>query len=333
MRSIINNLAVSSRSWSQSIGFVDFIRYETRIPQRFRSPHLLKRGFHSDRNLLYPAEFEIDPFYISDFRYSMVARSLNPMAVQRELASKPMFHKKMQASGYADSVPLNYGIVKNGHVTPLAEYSGGPVFTKPTSGKGARDIQAWQGLDMALSSLPDRGDYLVQELLEPHSLVSKIFPDALNVLRVVAIRPQLGEPALVVSAIQRFATSLNAPKDTFGDGGLLVDVDSSTGKLGTVVGVPKGRRMVMNSHPDTKEQISGLVLPYFREACDLVLSAMDVWPNARFVGWDVALTNRGPVLIEGNASWTNLMMMQIAKPLSRDEGAVHWFKSIGLTRG
>lgn len=302
------------------------------MAQRFRSPHLMKRGFHSDRNLLYPPEFEIDPFYISDFRYSMVARSLNPVPVQRELASKPIFHERMQAFGHSDKVPLTYGIVNDGEFNIVAEYPGGPVFTKPTSGKGAKDIQAWESLNIALSSLPDRGSYLVQELLEPHSLISRIFPDALNVLRVVAIRPRLGEPALVVSSIQRFATSLNAPKDTFGDGGLLVDVDLSTGTLGTVVGVPKGRRVVMNSHPDTKEQISGLVLPYFHEACDLTLSAMDVWPNARFVGWDVAVTNRGPVLIEGNASWTNLMMMQIAKPLSRDERAVDWFKSIGLTR-
>ena len=49
-----------------------------------------------------------------------------------------------------------------------------------------------------------------------------------------------------------------------------------------------------------KKDIYGFKVPFYEEACQMVKEASKVVPSVRYVGWDVAITNKGPVIIEGN---------------------------------
>ncbi len=42
-------------------------------------------------------------------------------------------------------------------------------------------------------------------------------------------------------------------------------------------------------------------IPYFNEAKELVCQLAKYVPRLRFIGWDVAISDSGPVLIEGNS--------------------------------
>ena len=44
-------------------------------------------------------------------------------------------------------------------------------------------------------------------------------------------------------------------------------------------------------------------VPYVKEAFDMALEAALVVPELRYVGWDIAITEDGPVFIEGNDNW------------------------------
>ena len=48
------------------------------------------------------------------------------------------------------------------------------------------------------------------------------------------------------------------------------------------------------------EKIVGFKVPMFKEAVDLVKEAAKVVPEIGYVGWDVAISEKGPVLVEGN---------------------------------
>ena len=54
-------------------------------------------------------------------------------------------------------------------------------------------------------------------------------------------------------------------------------------------------------HPVTKEKIVGFNIPMFKEAVELVKEAAKVVPEVAYVGWDVAISDNGPVIIEGNS--------------------------------
>ena len=51
----------------------------------------------------------------------------------------------------------------------------------------------------------------------------------------------------------------------------------------------------------TGKKIPGTQIPYWEEAKKMCLEAMQIVPQVRFVAWDVAITPKGPVFIEGNS--------------------------------
>jgi len=78
------------------------------------------------------------------------------------------------------------------------------------------------------------------------------------------------------------------------DGTLCPAVGTAADGLGTVSHV---------SHPHTGLALSGFRLPGFAEALDLVQRAAVLFQPLSTIGWDVALTAKGPVLMEGNVWW------------------------------
>ena len=50
----------------------------------------------------------------------------------------------------------------------------------------------------------------------------------------------------------------------------------------------------------TNTDIVGFKVPKYKEAVKLALKASKVVKEIRYVGWDVAITNDGPCIIEGN---------------------------------
>ena len=53
-------------------------------------------------------------------------------------------------------------------------------------------------------------------------------------------------------------------------------------------------------HPLTNEKIVGFKVPLFNEAVELVRKAALIVPDMAYVGWDVAIGEDKPILVEGN---------------------------------
>jgi hypothetical protein len=53
-------------------------------------------------------------------------------------------------------------------------------------------------------------------------------------------------------------------------------------------------------HKDTGKKLSDLKVPFMSEVYDIVKKAAMRCPETQYIGWDVAVTKDGPVLIEGN---------------------------------
>jgi hypothetical protein len=65
--------------------------------------------------------------------------------------------------------------------------------------------------------------------------------------------------------------------------------------------------------PGTERRFVGFELPDWDRVKELALSAAMVFPWARSIGWDIAISDHGPVLIEGNAHWSP-SLLQIPAP-------------------
>jgi hypothetical protein len=65
--------------------------------------------------------------------------------------------------------------------------------------------------------------------------------------------------------------------------------------------------------PGTAKRFVGFQLPQWDQIKKLALGAAMVFPWARAIGSDIAITDQGPVFIEGNAHWST-SLLQIPAP-------------------
>lgn len=89
-----------------------------------------------------------------------------------------------------------------------------------------------------------------------------------------------------------------AGTDNMSRGNLGAPVELDTGRIGSARTLDQDT--LHERHPISGGRIAGLTVPGWPAAVELVLRAAPLVMPLRVVGWDVALTESGPVLLEGN---------------------------------
>ena len=74
-----------------------------------------------------------------------------------------------------------------------------------------------------------------------------------------------------------------------------------------------------DTHPDTGVPFAGLRIPMYEEALALVRNASRHFGFMRTIGWDVAITPDGPMLIEANAYWNPKRVQILTGPILTPE--------------
>lgn len=91
--------------------------------------------------------------------------------------------------------------------------------------------------------------------------------------------------------------------DNFSAGGLAAAINPGNGKLGQAVGyIPVKDKFEFTHHPDTNRKIEGSTIPGWNELLKFTLNLHDKVQSA-FVGWDVCLTEKGCLVLEGSLEW------------------------------
>ena len=175
----------------------------------------------------------------------------------------------------------------------------GAVVVKPADACCGRGVEKYvydpHGDFAALyERLRQNRQFLLEGCLTQHERLAKLYPGALNTLRLVTIVRE-GRAHLVYSAL-RIGRG-GAVVDNFNHGGLFTTVDQN----GTVDKPAIDREgKLYYTHPDTGTAIVDLRLPDYERACAYTKKLALVRPDVGYVGWDIALTPSGPELIEGN---------------------------------
>lgn len=176
----------------------------------------------------------------------------------------------------------------------------GRFLVKPrdgTHGDGVEIISAAEVADWAalLERLRAQESTLCEEVIVQHPDLNAVWPGSVNTVRVVTILKE--GKAYVVAAYLRVGNS-DRPVDNFNGGGMAVPVDKDTGVI--LASARDKAGTLYECHPATGTPFQGTQLPLWPEVLELVGKAALVVPSIRYVGWDVAFTPKGPVLVEGN---------------------------------
>jgi hypothetical protein len=152
-----------------------------------------------------------------------------------------------------------------------------------------------------------RGGAIIQRRLAPHPTLAELMPDVLHTVRVITyLNPQ----PVLIDAVLRVGNGKGAA-DNMAQGGIVVPLNLSTGRCGQAMRLVDGLPQRIDNHPISGNRITGIVLPDWRQVCDLAKAAAQRFSMQKSIGWDVGLTTRGPVLLEGNSCY-DLTVNQIA---------------------
>jgi len=262
---------------------------------------------------------------------------LNPISLEPFTEEKLIFYDYCQASGIP--VPEVYGAVGraggwsrlSGRVISgreafsafLAEIPGDFVV-KPTFGLLGQGVRVLTRANGGLTDLggspvdaavlhdeicadPQFALHVVQERLRNHPAIEEIAGSpVLQTLRLTTIVRPDGS-VLVVGGTLKLAVG-TGDTDNFhdgetGNGYCFLSLDE--GELGPLrLLAPEGFGVRLTpTVPGTGAQVAGRRIPFVEESCRLVRRAAPLFLPMRTLGWDVALTPDGPVVIEANNWW------------------------------
>lgn len=136
---------------------------------------------------------------------------------------------------------------------------------------------------------------LAEEIILQHKKMNELFARCVNTVRMVTIT-RGGKVHIVFCSIRIGAGDTIV--DNLNSGGMAALVDEKTGIIITDAADKNGN--VFKNHPDTQTPICGFEIPFFKEGRMMVERAAVMVPEIGYVGWDIAFTDNGPLLIEGN---------------------------------
>ena len=173
------------------------------------------------------------------------------------------------------------------------------VLVKPvdsTKGQGIHELEKdIKGVGNIANSMVGT-DTVLEELLIQHPQMC-YENKSVNTLRITTVLDRDGIAHIIKT---NFRCGIgNSIVDNYSAGGVLYPVNN---KYGRIEG-PGNNKVLGDAiliHPDTDFFMIGRDIPYLKEALKLVQDAAVTIPQVRFVGWDVAILEKGPELIEGN---------------------------------
>lgn len=173
------------------------------------------------------------------------------------------------------------------------------IIAKPIDGQGGFGVEKYTVDDSTdIKNLYDdiigKNQKLVEAFIVQHPDMDVLYSKSVNSIRMFTFCKD-GQGCFL-HAILKIGNG--GIVDNFSSGGMYTFPDDS-GKV-TVPAIDKDD-VLYSKHPITGTDIIGFQIPMFEEAVELVKKAAEVIPQVRYVGWDVAISDHGPVLIEGNS--------------------------------
>jgi hypothetical protein len=160
------------------------------------------------------------------------------------------------------------------------------------------------GLIKKLCADSKSGRIVLQEKASNHSsMIGSITMGGLATIRFVTCRTPSGSIDCLPPVIR--IPIAGAIVDNIAQGGLAAPLDIATGKI-CGPAIQKNEEYgisIFEKHPDTGVEFAGIRLPFWREVLDLAMQAHLAFPSMHFVGWDIAILQDGPVVVEGNSWW------------------------------
>lgn len=181
------------------------------------------------------------------------------------------------------------------------------IIYKPLLGNRGNGVEAFdltpENIREVYRTLAGYDKGVVEEFVVQHPKMSALAPASVNTIRAVTISSNTqpvtpdGKMADIAYTSLRIGGGTSIVDNLHG-GGVCAAIDMETGKLVTD-GVDMESH-VHTHHPYTGVKIKGFEVPFYQEAKEMILRTIREKKIEGYLGWDIAITEKGPILIELN---------------------------------
>ncbi len=270
---------------------------------------------------------EVDYSFIDDRTFIKSRNRKNNINTEKSsvslLRDKFLFYKFM--SNFGQPVPEVFGVVRDGRVldSNLEPVKSSVLknetdyFAKELDGECAsyvRHINDFDDFCEKADELEGRSLILQKRVFQCEEM-QKINPCAINTIRMVTVRTKDG--IKVLSTVLRIGTKESGGVDNWAAGGISVGVrnDGSLEEYGLYKPDHGGR---VSIHPDTGVVFKDFTVPQFDKVKECAVNAHRYFYGIHSIGWDIAVTDDGPVFIEGNDNWEISLMQACSHGLRKE---------------
>ena len=173
------------------------------------------------------------------------------------------------------------------------------VILKPEKGSLGRDISIFEYTNdndaITKFICINNHNYICEEYIYQHSLLSKLNPCSLNTVRITSLYDK--DNVHIIAAALRMGAD-NSCVDNLKAGGIGANVDENTGLITSIGKDYQGNYYY--THPNTGSDILGIQLPNWEKVLNVVIEAHKIYKACPILGWDIAITENSAIIVEVN---------------------------------
>lgn len=171
------------------------------------------------------------------------------------------------------------------------------LIIKQDGGKGGNKIQFVKKGELRNQHLNFLENAVVQPVLKQHESLNRIYSRSVNTVRVATYLKKDGKAVRKFNILRVGANGSRVDNTTSGGLFMLLDIE------GNIISEAYDHFCIpaASVHPDSGVAFKSVKIPGVREASEACCRAHEKFPYARFVAWDVCITENGtPALLEWN---------------------------------
>ncbi len=208
-------------------------------------------------------------------------------------AFKPFFKRNVMFCDNNTTFSIFHSFLQNIKKTGEYFFALKPLMQSCGKGFSIESVECSEEHFSELKKKYRRG-FLAEEKIVQDERIAAFHHSSVNTIRMTTIR--FDDDTLVVHPFLRIGQHGNIV-DNSSAGGLVCLLNADDGE---VFCVSDERGIFYSRHPDSDLQIVGFKVPLWREAISFVKELAKVIPDNRYTGWDIALSNKGWMLVEAN---------------------------------
>ena len=161
----------------------------------------------------------------------------------------------------------------------------------------------FNGNGMMLSGVLGRDALIFESVIKQTEQLAVFNPSSVNTVRFMTTLYPDNKARLVATFIK--IGRKGKCVDNAGEGGNVdACINKDSGRLESVIQFNGWRKLKkIARHPDNEALLEGVTIENWKEIVEDILHYQECFPYVKAAGWDVAITNDGPVVVEVNDFW------------------------------